>query len=47
MWRSAPIGDFEVNGGVPNKKWEVLFWGAAIANFVFAGCVMIFVSHFR
>jgi hypothetical protein len=32
---------------VPNKKWEVLFWGAAIAIFVFAGCVMIFVSHFR
>jgi hypothetical protein len=32
---------------VPNKKWEVLFWGAAIAIFIFAGCVMIFVSHFR
>jgi hypothetical protein len=36
-----------VNGGAPNKKWEVLFGGAAIAIFIFAGGVMIFVSHFR
>jgi hypothetical protein len=43
----VPTGDLKVNSGAPNKKWEVLFWGTAIAIFVFAGCVMIFVSHFR
>jgi hypothetical protein len=30
----------------PNKDWEeVLFWGTAIAIFIFAGGVMIFTNH--
>jgi hypothetical protein len=33
----------------PNKDWEeeVLFWGTAIAIFIFAGGVMIFTNHSR
>jgi hypothetical protein len=43
----AGAGDLEVNGSAPNKKWEALFWGVAIAIFIFAGDVMIFTSHFH
>jgi hypothetical protein len=33
----------------PNKDWEeeVLFWGTAIAIFIFAGGIMIFTNHSR
>jgi CDP-diglyceride synthetase len=31
----------------PKKGWEMLFWGAAIAIFIFAGAVMIFMNRSR
>jgi hypothetical protein len=31
----------------PKRGWEMLFWGAAIAIFIFAGAVMIFMNRSR
>jgi hypothetical protein len=31
----------------PKKNWEMLFWGVAIAIFIFSGGILIFFNHIR